>query len=107
MKGEFALLVVPTLVPVCKLTAANRDLGVLGLTSGCVNLADGKDELCSTHRAALAGLESLGHTTARWLDTETGQWGWECAVCPAVHAAVLSFAGADAGAEKHRQETKR
>ena len=74
--------------------------------SGCVNLADGKDELCSTHRAALAGLESLGHTTARWLDTETGQWGWECEVCPAVHAAVLSFAGADLGAEKHRQETK-
>lgn len=74
--------------------------------SGCDQYADGPDGLCGRHRTAVEALDSLGHTIDVIYDTETQQWGWECLVCPAIHAAVLTYAAADAMATKHQQESR-
>ena len=75
--------------------------------TGCDEYANGDDGLCPRHRLAVAGMESVGHLSDLTYDTETEQWGWECLVCPTIHAAVLTYAVADRMAEKHRAETRK
>ena len=75
--------------------------------SGCDQYADGPDGLCGRHRTAVEALESTGHTIDILCDGETGQWGWECLMCPAIHTKSLTLDGANAMAEKHRRETRK